>query len=167
MVAPKGLHVVLMAWLLIAGACGPVIPIPPGTPTSEFVLSGTTPGMTFDQFVLDRRSYRAPMLSFDIPAGQHTVGVRYTIRISDPCDPEESLCSSTVTSGSCSGAFSADANQRYRLLIDTRSGTPNATVRLRSTSALYVGQGESEVATLQCQQNRSTSREGAVSVATF
>lgn len=148
-------------------ACSPVIPIPPGTPTSDFVLSETNPGTTFEQFSLDGRAYRAPMLSFEIPAGRHVVGVRYAIRISDPCDPEESFCSSTVIVGGCSGEFVAEPNERYRLLLDTRFGSPKGTIQRRSSGALYIGQGEGIVAPLTCENSGTTSREGSVGIATF
>ena len=123
--------------------------------------------MSFEQFVLDGRPYRAPMLSFDIPAGQHSVGVRYVLRISDPCDPERSFCTSTVMTGRCSGQFLAEANERYRLLVDTRSGTPRGSVQKRAGGSLYLGQGEGIIATLDCESTGSTSREGAVGIATF
>ncbi len=148
-------------------ACSPVIPIAPGTPTSDFVLSETNPGTTFEQFSLDGHTYRAPMLSFQIPAGHHRVGVRYVIRISDPCDPEESFCSSTVIAGGCSGEFLAEANERYRLLLDTRSGGPKGTIQRRSSGALYIGQGEGIVTPLTCENSGTTSREGSVGIATF
>lgn len=148
-------------------ACAPVIPIAPGTATSDFVLSETNPGTTFEQFALDGRTYRAPMLSFQIPAGPHRVGVGYTIRISDPCDPEESFCSATVITGGCSGEFVAEVNERYRLLLDTRSGTPKGTIQRRSTGALYIGQSEGIVAPLTCENSDVTSREGSVGIANF
>lgn len=151
----------------LLGACSPVIPIPPGTPTSDFVLSGTNPGFSYEQFILDRRSYRAPMLAFDIPAGNHSVGIRYVIRIGDPCDPEESFCGATVMTGGCSGEFLAEPNERYRLLVDTRSGAPKGTIQRRAGGALYMGQGESIVAILTCETSGKTSREGAVGIATF
>lgn len=148
-------------------ACSPVIPIPPGTPTSEIIISETTPGTNFERFSLDGRSYRAPMLSFQIPSGPHVVGVQYTIRVLDPCDPEESFCTSTVIQGGCSGEFAAEVNERYRLLLDTRSGTPTGTIQRRSVGALYMGQGESIVAALICKNADITSREGTVGIATF
>lgn len=160
-------HALAGSWLVFVTGCSPIIPIPQGTPSSELVLSDTNPGMSFDSFRLDGRSYRAPSLSFDIPAGKHSVGVGYVVRITDSCDPEESFCSSTVMTGRCSGEFLAEPNERYRLLVDTRSGTPAGTVQKRAAGALYIGQGEGIVASLTCENTGSASREGAVGIATF
>jgi len=162
----RSLLSLLVSTASLVGACAPVIPIPPGTPTSEMVLSTTTPGMTLEQLKLDGRSHRAPMLSFQIPAGPHTIGVQYAVTITDQCGPEESFCTATVTTGSCSGDFVAEANSAYRLLIDSRSGRPRASVQKRS-SALYVGQEESVLADLSCINSGTRNREQGVGVVNF
>ena len=153
--------------LVLTAGCSPAIPIPPGAPTSDLVLSSTAPGTTFEQFSFDGKSYSAPLLSFMIPAGAHTVGVHYSITTTDFCGPEESFCSATVSTGSCTGRLSAEAGASYRLLVDTRSSQPRGTVSLRKSSHLPLGQDGDVAAELQCKSSGNRTRQQSVGIASF
>ena len=148
-------------------ACGPVIPIPPGTPTSDLVLSHNSPESSFQRFTLDGKSYSPPSLSFQIPAGSHTLSIGWQVTISDRCDPEENLCGATVMSGRCSGEFTAETNERYRILLDSRQGKVSASVRKRGSATLYLGQDEAIVAPLTCERMTRRDRQDSSALVTF
>lgn len=147
--------------------CGPVIPIAPGTPTSDLVLSHTSPESSIQRLTLDGKSYSAPSLSFQIPAGPHTVGITWDITIADRCDPEENMCGATSLGGRCSGQFTAEPNERYRILLDSRQGKVTAFVAKRGTSALYLGQDETIVAPLSCERMTRRDRLNSSALVTF
>ncbi len=155
---------VLPMWL---GGCSPLIPIPPGAPVSDLVLSSTSPDSTIQRLTLDGRSYCAPALSFEIPAGHHTVGLSWEVTVSDRCDPEENMCSATILAGRCSGEFRADPNERYRILLDSRKGGISATVQKRGSTALYLGQDEAIVATFSCERMTRRDRQDTSALVTF
>jgi hypothetical protein len=162
----KGATTLALATLTLLG-CGPVIPIPRGVPASDLVLSHTSPESSIQRFTLDGRSYSAPTLSFQIPAGPHTVGITWDVTISDRCDPEENLCGATSLGGRCSGQFTAEPNERYRILLDSRQGTVVASVVKRGSSALYLGQDEAIVAPLTCERMTRRDRQHSSSLVTF
>ncbi|MEY4668518.1 MAG: hypothetical protein RL518_1217 [Pseudomonadota bacterium] len=153
--------------LLSLSACSPVIPIPPGSAVSDLVLSHTSPESSVQRLTLDGRSYPAPTFSFSIPAGPHTVSIAWEVTISDRCNPEENMCSSTRLSGTCSGQFLAEPNERYRILLDSRRGTIAASVQKRGGSALYIGQDEAIVAPLMCQKLSQRDQYGTPGIVTF
>jgi len=157
----------LLTMILSVASCGTVIKIPPGTPTSDLVLSHTTPESSFQRFTLDGKSYSPPNLSFQIPAGPHTVSIGWQITISDRCDPEENLCGATVMAGRCSGQFTAEANERYRILLDSRRGNVTASVAKRGSAALYLGQDEAIVAPLSCERMTRKDRQDSSALVTF
>jgi hypothetical protein len=147
--------------------CMPIIPIPPGAAVSDLVLSRTSPESSIQRFTLDGKGFSAPTLSFEIPAGTHTVGITWEVTIPDRCDPEENLCGGTTLGGRCSGEFTADANERYRLLLDSRRGEVSATVRKRGASALYIGQDEAIVSPLSCERMTRRERQDSSALVTF
>jgi hypothetical protein len=147
--------------------CGPIIPIPPGAPTSDLVLSETSPEASIQRLILDGTSYPAPSFSFHIPAGPRTVGIGWEVTIADRCDPEENLCGATILGGRCSGEFMAEANERYRILLDSRRGEASASVVKRGPTALYVGQDEAIVATLTCEIMNRRDRQNSPALVTF
>ena len=150
--ADKTLSRIALLVTLFTQSCGPVISIPPGTPVSTVVLSTTTTEARFEQFIFDGRSYSAPMLSFDIPVGRHSVGVRYRVTISDWCHAGDQVCNVTSVFGYCPGAFTAEPNEPYRILLDTRSGSVTGAIHKRSGSTVYLGQDEDILAPLTCEQ---------------
>jgi hypothetical protein len=152
--------------VLVAG-CSPSIPIDPGTPVSDLVLSSTSPNSSIQRFTLDGRSYSAPALSFEFPAGHHSVGISWEVTVSDRCDPEENMCSATILTGRCSGEFSAEPNERYRILLDSRKGDISATVQKRGSTALYLGQDEAIVAALSCERMTRRDRQDTSALVTF
>lgn len=131
-------------------ACSPVIAIPAGSEVSNLILSRTTPDASFEGFTFDGRRLDPPYFSFDIPTGPHAVSVRYVVDAVDRCDSRESSCSVTRTNVTCSGSFKAEANVRYRILLDPRSSPLKATIHRREGSSLYIGQEEGVVSTLTC-----------------
>ena len=147
--------------------CGPVIPVAPGTPTSDLVLSHTSPESSIQRLTLDGKSYSAPTLSFQIPAGPHTIGITWDVTIADRCDPEENLCGATSLGGRCSGQFTAEPNERYRILLDSRQGKVTASVAKRGASALYLGQDEAIVAPLTCERMTRRDRLNSSALVTF
>ncbi|MEN9846329.1 MAG: hypothetical protein RIS36_1476 [Pseudomonadota bacterium] len=147
--------------------CGPVIPILPGTPTSDLVLSHTSPESSIQRFTLDGKSYSAPSLSFQIPAGPHTIGITWDVTISDRCDPEGNMCGATSLGGRCSGQFTAEPNERYRILLDSRQGKVTASVAKRGSSTLYLGQDEAIVAPLTCEKMTRRDRLNSSALVTF
>ena len=163
-------YLTLLTGLITASllaACGPTIQILPGTPTSDLVLSQTSPESSLQRLILDGRSYSAPSLPFQIPAGPHRVGIAWEVIISDRCDPEENRCGATIVSGRCSGEFTAEALERYRILLDSRTGEVRATVQKRAGSALYVGQDEAMVTSLTCERMQRRDRQDTSALVTF
>jgi hypothetical protein len=152
---------------LALSACGPVIPIPPGVPVSDLVLSHTSPETSFESLMLDGKSYSAPSLSFSIPAGPHRVGFAWEISVSDRCDPEENICGATILSGRCSGAFTAEPNERYRILLDSRRGDITGYIQNRGGSVLYIGQDETIVAPLICERLTRRDRRDTSGIVNF
>ena len=162
----KGMTALALLVLPLIG-CGPVIPIPPGTPVSDLVLSHTSPESSFQRLILDGTSYSAPALSFQIPAGPHTLSITWDVTISDRCDPEENLCGATSLGGRCTGQFTAEPNERYRILLDSRLGKVTASVVKRGVSALYLGQDEAIVAPLTCERMTRRDRRNSSALVTF
>ena len=162
----KGMTALGLLVLPLIG-CGPVIPIPPGTPVSDLVLSHTSPESSIQRLTLDGKSYSAPTLSFQIPAGPHTLSITWDVTISDRCDPEENLCGATSLGGRCSGQFTAEPNERYRILLDSRQGKVTASVVKRGASALYLGQDEAIVAPLTCERMTRRDRQNSSALVTF
>jgi hypothetical protein len=158
------LGLALPMWL---AGCSPSIPIPPGTPVGDLVLSSTSPDSSIQRFTLNGRSYSAPALSFEIPAGNHTVGLSWEVTVSDRCDPQENMCSATILAGRCSGEFRADPNERYRILLDSRKGGISATVQKRGSTALYLGQDEAIVVPLSCERMTRRDRQDTSALVTF
>ena len=134
----------------LVSACSPVVPIPAGSEVSNVILSRTTPEAAFKGLSLDGRAVTPPYFSFDIPSGDHKLGLRYHVDATDRCDSRESSCWVTRTTVACSGSFHAAPNMRYRILIDPRNSPLKATILRREGSSLYLGQEEGVVSTLTC-----------------
>lgn len=148
-------------------ACGPRIPIPPGAPVSRLTLSSTGTQAGFDQFVLDGLSYSTSMFSFEVPAGHHSVGIRFTVTTSDWCHAGDQVCNVTNLFGECTGAFTAEANESYRILLDTRNGSLGGSIRKRSGPTVYLGQEEDIIAPLTCEKKGQKEQRAPEGLITF
>ena len=158
---------IALLFALFAQSCAPVIVVPPGAPASSLVLSSTGPEVRFEQLTFDGRSLSAPMFSFDIPAGRHSLGVRYHITISDWCHDGNQVCNGTSVLGTCTGEFTAEPNESYRVLLDTRSGSVKGTIQKRSGAPVYLGQEEDILVPLSCEQSSRKEQPAPDGLITF
>lgn len=132
-------------------ACAPVLRLPTDTPRANLVISRTSPEVIIQQVVIDGRSIGTPQLSFDIPAGTHSVTIRFGVSVGDNCDPGDTRCPASVATGTCSGSFHSVMDGRYRILIDSRQEEVVGSVQERRVSVVYVGQDEHLVSPMTCE----------------
>ena len=153
--------------VVLLQGCGPRIPIAPGTPVSNLVLTSTGTQARFDHFILDDRSYSPSMFSFDVPAGHHSVGIRFTITTSDWCHAGDQVCNVTSLFGECTGTFTAEPNESYRILLDTRNGSLGGSIQKRSGSTVYLGQDEDIIGPLTCKNTGQKEQRAPEGLITF
>lgn len=162
-------RVLAFALLLVASVqgCGPRIPIAPGAPTSAITLSSTGTQARFDQFIFDGKAYSTSMFSFDVPAGHHSVGIRFTITTSDWCHAGDQVCNVTSLVGECTGTFTAEPNESYRILLDTRNGSLGGRIQKRAGPAVYLGQDEDIIGPLTCEKTGQKEQRAPEGLITF